>query len=130
MRSKLAAYQLKHGQDRPAQLHSHDQDGYSFFPRDSSSLLDGVVLATPDRRTPNDRANNELIRAYPRGSTKNPPMGTALPAEEELEEVRALNKILEVKAGKLEQLMRLKDAKIAALTARLRSAGLIASCSD
>lgn len=45
--------------------------------------------------------------------------------EAELEEVRALNHILEVKAAKLEQLLRLKDAKIVALTARLEGAGLL-----
>ena len=45
--------------------------------------------------------------------------------EAELEEVRALNQILEVKAAKLEQLLRLKDAKIAALTTRLQGAGLL-----
>lgn len=44
--------------------------------------------------------------------------------EEELQELRALNKVLEVKASKMEQLLRLKDAKIAALTARLQEAGL------
>jgi len=43
----------------------------------------------------------------------------------EVEDLKALNQILEVKAAKLEQLLRLKDAKIAALTARLQGAGLM-----
>ncbi len=45
----------------------------------------------------------------------------------EVEDLKALNQVLEVKAAKLEQLLRLKDAKIAALTARLHGAGLLTS---
>jgi hypothetical protein len=40
-------------------------------------------------------------------------------------ELQELYKTLEVKAAKMEQLLRLKDAKIAALTAKLQSAGLL-----
>lgn len=39
----------------------------------------------------------------------------------QLRELRAVNEVLESKAHKMEQLLRLKDAKIAALTARLQS---------
>jgi len=50
---------------------------------------------------------------------------TAAAYEEEIQELRALNKVLEIKSSKMDQLLRLKDAKIAALTSRLQNAGLI-----
>lgn len=40
-------------------------------------------------------------------------------------ELQELYKTLEVKSAKMEQLIRLKDAKISALTAKLQSAGLL-----
>lgn len=45
--------------------------------------------------------------------------------QEGLLELQELYQTLEVKAAKMEQLLRLKDAKIAALTAKLQSAGLL-----
>jgi peptidoglycan hydrolase CwlO-like protein len=79
-----------------------------------------------------NEATKGLIRAsYASGNALKNAIGAASSVEEELEELRELNKVLDVKAGKLEQLVRLKDAKIAALTARLQSAGLlIASSTD
>lgn len=58
-----------------------------------------------------------------KGGKQRPPAVSGLAVE--VEDLKSLNQILEVKAAKLEQLLRLKDAKIAALTARLQGAGLI-----
>ncbi|KAJ9513814.1 hypothetical protein QJQ45_020894 [Haematococcus lacustris] len=44
--------------------------------------------------------------------------------DEALREMRETNEILETKVRKLEQLVRLKDAKIATLAAKLQAAGL------
>ena len=68
--------------------------------------------------------NKNLIQSFPGGAA------TAIATSElmaEVEDLRALNQVLEVKTAKLEQLLRLKDAKIAALTARLHGAGLLSS---
>jgi len=76
-----------------------------------------ALMATPE---------SDLISSFP---TKQPEMtagaATAAAYEEEIQELRALNKVLEIKSSKMDQLLRLKDAKIAALTSRLQNAGLI-----
>lgn len=66
--------------------------------------------------------NKNLIQSFPGGGAM---VTSELMAE--VEDLRALNQVLEVKTAKLEQLLRLKDAKIAALTARLQGAGLLSS---
>jgi hypothetical protein len=94
----------------------------------------GKVLEYYDNGDENDAGNHiggitiENIQSYGGGASKTLAI-TAFKDESalavEVEDLRALNQVLEVKAAKLEQLLRLKDAKIAALTARLQGAGLL-----
>ena len=144
LRTKLAEYQAKHGASRAAQLQSPASLDGKTPPRGTYISYES---STPAVTKSGGQANDSGRAAAPAGPAQPPSedrysTGTtqqydaapgddlirsfrAKAVEAELEEVRALNQILEVKAAKLEQLLRLKDAKIAALTTRLQGAGLL-----
>ena len=138
LRAKLAQYQANkysaHTEGRESQ-HNHTGSatkrpvsGLGPAPKATTTSSDQYglydVSATMYRPLPDTTTDHEtgLISSY---HATEPTATAAATVVEEINEVRALNQILEVKSAKLEQLLRLKDAKIAALTARLQGAGLL-----
>jgi hypothetical protein len=174
VRTKLALYQAKHGQERAAHIplvstgtpggdlrspegvhgilsrgveqREGGEGAHCSFHRSQfgagatagahSGGVSKVLDYTGDENdggNDNERGGNNaaavFIQSFHGGAAMNSEKGSmavaAVGLAGELEDLRALNQVLEVKTAKLEQLLRLKDAKIAALTARLQGAGLL-----
>lgn len=125
LRAKLAAYQTKQEVEKArrrdecvdADLTS---EGIPFSPEKLGSSTNsprkkGMLVASYRRRHEVDE-DGDLIQSYGRLEESD----TLL-----LREAQEVNRLLEEKVSKLEALLRLKDAKINALIARMEVAGLI-----
>jgi hypothetical protein len=155
LRTKLAQYQAKNGQERAANIpllaiespdgnvngiFSRGAAGQGLFrncPRSQAGATAGLNEVVDYKQNENDAGNynegthggyiqsfyGDAAAAAAERKKKGAEATPGLAAE--VEDLKSLNQVLEIKATKLEQLLRLKDAKIAALSARLQGAGLI-----
>ena len=145
LRTKLAQHQAKHGASRasasasaayqdtlhsppPPLANTNNNSGHMIFAADLDHQFPSQHQEK--RKSMHDHHHHHhhivehesgLIQSYPGDE----PAAAAAAVAEEIERLHVMHQISEEQAAKLEQLLRLKEAKIAALTARLQSAGLL-----